>query len=132
MAVFHWHLSQCYRWYGWLTLLYQPLLLWPKKLLENTQAYARTTVSPPLLPRHITKCLPITVLHIRMLPRLPQRTKQPYAKQAGIPTYIVMRQCEKGKAGAGRGVKHEGGETGGWRGRRATGELVGTIKGHVR
>lgn len=67
-----------------------------------------------------------------MLPRLPQRTKQPYAKQAGIPTYIVMRQCEKGKAGAGRGVKHEGGETGGWRGRRATGELVGTIKGHVR
>lgn len=78
-----------------------------------------------------TKCLPISVLHIRMLPRLPQRTKQPYAKQAGIPTYIVMRQCEKGKAGAGRGVEHEGGETGGWRGRRATGELVGTIKGHV-
>lgn len=108
------------------------IVLMAKKLLENTQAYARTPVSPPLLPRHITKCLPITVLHIRMLPRLPQRTKQPYAKQAGIPTYIVMRQCEKGKAGAGRGVKQEGGETEGWRGRRATGELVGTIKGHVR
>lgn len=111
------------------------IALMAKKLLENTQAYARATFSPPLLPRHITKCLPITVLHIRMLPRLPQRTKQPYAKQAGIPTYIVMRQCKKGKAGAGRGGRggeQKGGETGGWRGRRATGELVGTIKGHVR
>jgi len=66
------------------------------KTHAHGQAYAHTaasfTVPSSPLPHPTTKCLPITVLHICMPPRLPQRTKQPYAKQSGIPTYIAMRR----------------------------------------
>lgn len=94
----------CLEWYSVTTLVNWALVLValdplpaialvsPKTLLENAQAFAHTAVSPSPLPHHTTKCLPNIVLHIRMLPRLPQRTKQPYAKQAAIPTYIVMRR----------------------------------------
>lgn len=92
----------------------------PKNLLENPHIQPSTCThggiihSAALSPSSSQyKMPPITVLHIRMPPRLSQRTKQPYAKQSGIPTYIVMRRNSVRKrgrgAGAVRGVKHDGG-----------------------
>ncbi|KAK5608652.1 hypothetical protein CRENBAI_022448 [Crenichthys baileyi] len=60
------------------------------KIYANVAASSAKPPSP--FPHHTTECLPVTVLHIRMPPRLPQRTKQCYAKQSGIPTYIAMRR----------------------------------------
>lgn len=81
----------------------------PKTVGKHTSICTRGSFAVSPSSSHY-KMPSITVLHIRMLPRLPQRTKQSYAKQPGVPTYIVMRQCEKRKAGAGRGVKHDGGD----------------------
>lgn len=127
----------------WYPLPCQPSPWWAKDYVgkqgyANAEASFATLLSP--FPHHTTECLPITVLHIRMPPRLPQRTKQCYAKQSGILTYIAMRCTvwESGERGGGamKEVKHDGGaarrqeDTVRW-GDWATGELVGTKKGHV-
>lgn len=79
------------RWSTWLSLWWHPSCTNQKKKDNDKHTAAPFTMPPSLLPHHSTKCLPITVLHIRMPPRLPQRTKQRYAKQSGNPTHIVMR-----------------------------------------